>query len=85
MFLSSGEAVKKKNLQKERVRTKKKQTNIKQNRIREMIRFELGKETENVFFVSFRLTDPSSIQDPCHMNFVTFVDLTHRRVSVAQW
>ena len=77
--------MKKKNLQKERVRTKKKQTNIKENRIREMIRFELGKETENVFFVSFRLTDPSSIQDPCHMNFVTFVDLTHRRVSVAQW
>ena len=85
MFLSSGEAVKKKICKKSGSALKKKQTNIKENRIREMIRFDLGKETENVFFVSFRLTDPSSIQDPCHMNFVTFVDLTHRRVSVAQW
>ena len=28
------------------------------------------------------IADPSSMQDPCHMNFV--IDLTHRRVSVAQ-
>ena len=29
------------------------------------------------------ISDPSSMQDACHMNFV--LDLAHRRVSVAQW
>ena len=29
------------------------------------------------------ITDPSSTQDACHMNFV--IDLAHHRVSVAQW
>ena len=32
---------------------------------------------------AFDIADPSSIQDACHMNFI--IDLTHRRVSVAQW
>ena len=30
-----------------------------------------------------RTADPSSMQEACHMNFV--IDLTDRRVSVAQW
>ena len=30
-----------------------------------------------------KIADPSSMQDVCHMNFV--IDLTHCRVSVAQW
>ena len=29
------------------------------------------------------IADPSSMQDVCHMNFI--IDLTHHRVSVAQW
>ena len=29
------------------------------------------------------IADPSSMQDACLMNFV--IDLSHRRVSVAQW
>ena len=29
------------------------------------------------------ITDPSSMQDACHMNFV--IDLAHHGVSVAQW
>ena len=29
------------------------------------------------------IADPKSVQDQCYMNFV--IDLTHRRVSVAQW
>ena len=29
------------------------------------------------------IADPSSMQDPCHMNFVIY--LAHRRISVAQW
>ena len=31
----------------------------------------------------YRHTDPSSMQDACHMNFV--IDLAHRGVSVARW
>ena len=29
------------------------------------------------------ITDPSSMQDACHINFI--IDLAHRGVSVAQW
>ena len=32
---------------------------------------------------SIDIADPSSMQDVCHMNFV--INLTHWRVSVAQW
>ena len=32
---------------------------------------------------AINIADPNSMQDMCHMNFV--IDLTHNRVSVAQW
>ena len=32
---------------------------------------------------AIEITDPSSMQDVCHMNFV--IDFAHSRVSVAQW
>ena len=40
-----------------------------------MISFEIGKEIETIFLILFKqdaidIADPSSMQDPCHMNFV---------------
>ena len=37
----------------------------------------------NITHYAFDITDPSSMQDACHMNFV--VDLAHRGFSVVQW
>ena len=61
-----------------------------------MISFELGKEIKKDVFpvlsrawdsfykhYAIEITDHSSMQDACHLNFV--IHLAHRGVSMAQW